>query len=48
MGKSGETEEKSDSSEKKEIEVQASGTKRKQPVARRHNFLWTLSRLREV
>jgi hypothetical protein len=48
VGKSGETEEKSDVSEKKEIEVQTSGRKRKQPVARRDDFLWTLSHTREV
>jgi hypothetical protein len=48
VGKSGGTEEKSDVSEKKEIEVRTSGRKRKQPVARRNDFLWTLSHTREV
>jgi hypothetical protein len=41
-------EEKTDTIEKKEIEVQASGRKRKQPVAKRDDFLWTVSRPREV
>jgi hypothetical protein len=39
VGKSGEMEEKSDVSEKKKIEVQASGRKRKQPVAKRRFFM---------
>jgi hypothetical protein len=48
VGKSGGMEEKCDVSEKKEIEVRTSGRKRKQPVARRDDFLWTLSHTREV
>jgi hypothetical protein len=48
MGKSGGTEEKRDTIEKKEIEVRASGRKRKQPVAKRDDFLWTLICPREV
>jgi hypothetical protein len=48
VGKSGGTEEKSDISEKKEIDVRTSGRKRKQPVARRDDFLWTLSHTIEV
>jgi hypothetical protein len=39
VGKSGGTEEESDISEKKEIEVRASGRKCKQPVARRRFFM---------
>jgi hypothetical protein len=48
MGKSGRTEERRDISESKETEVRSSGRSHKRQVTRRDDFLWTLSRPKEM